>query len=239
LLKETPKVLNKIRDGQVHFSVSHYMWTKIYIAVRDPKVHYPYAPYIMHIIEQVTGKEFLKDVKHKPLRIRNPYSPAAKAEFEKGAMSSAAPSASVTLGGHRSCGPSVAAAAPSVDPRSSSAHRGHGGSIKYAFSKFFEAFCYKMKRDDHRLQRIEQKLNIDPPSPLREFRDPFVLYREERAAAKAAARAARAPPVDESGPSSYPHGKWASPIAHLDVDDEDTTEDEYEDDDDDGDDFEA
>ena len=91
-----------------------------------------------------------------------------------------------------------------------------------------------MKRDDQRLTWIEQNLGFvdDLPSPLHVFHDPFVLYREERATA----RAARAPPVDESGPSSDPHGKWSTRV-HLDVDDDDTTKDEYEDDDDeDGDD---
>jgi hypothetical protein len=45
--------------------------------------------------------------------------------------------------------------------------------------KLWEAFCYKAEKDDRRLRRIGQHLQIDPPeSPLREFRDPFAEYND-------------------------------------------------------------
>ena len=39
--------------------------------------------------------------------------------------------------------------------------------------KFFSYFCYKAERDDRRLRRLEESINLPPVSPLHRFPDPF------------------------------------------------------------------
>jgi hypothetical protein len=42
----------------------------------------------------------------------------------------------------------------------------------------FSAFCYKAEKDDRRLHCIEDKLGLEPSSPLRQFCYPFEEYAE-------------------------------------------------------------
>ena len=64
-------VLDCFGDEFSKFSISRYIWIKIFDASEDVVKHYPYAPYIMHIIEHVLGIHFPIDNPHKKLRLSN------------------------------------------------------------------------------------------------------------------------------------------------------------------------
>ena len=51
--------------------------------------HYPYAPYIMHIIEQVLVLSFPTDAPHRVLKVSNKLSLQAKKELEEAAKGKA------------------------------------------------------------------------------------------------------------------------------------------------------
>ena len=47
-------LLDCFGDEFTKFSISHYIWDKIFVASEDVVKHYPYAPFIMHIIEHMS-----------------------------------------------------------------------------------------------------------------------------------------------------------------------------------------
>lgn len=189
---DAPKILVRFGVNGGRFSISDFMWTKIAEASVNPHKSLPYAPYIMHIIEQVVGHRFYHDCPHSLYSVRHLGPPGG-------------PPALPACGDAPASGNALASGGTSSPPRSSSERRGcggghhsrGGGAIKFALRKLHEFLCYKAERDDRRLTRLEQQYNIEPPSPLREFRDPFDEYAEVCAAAGA----------EEAGPSSDPHGK--------------------------------
>ena len=58
LRDDSQKALQRFGDDFEQFSISRYIWNKIHDASEDPVRHLPYAPYIMHVIEQVSGIQF-------------------------------------------------------------------------------------------------------------------------------------------------------------------------------------
>jgi len=71
LRDDSQVVLDYFGDEFTKFSISRYIWIKIFDASEDVVKHYPYAPYIMHIIEHVSGIHFPTDNPHKKLRLYN------------------------------------------------------------------------------------------------------------------------------------------------------------------------
>ena len=59
------------------------IWNKIHDATEDPMRHLPYAPYIMHVIEQVSSIWFPIDTQHKLLKISNKTSITTAKELRK------------------------------------------------------------------------------------------------------------------------------------------------------------
>jgi hypothetical protein len=53
------------------FSVFDFIWGEIKAILKSPLKSCGYAPYIMHMIEMVTGRTFGYDKEHHPLRIKN------------------------------------------------------------------------------------------------------------------------------------------------------------------------
>jgi hypothetical protein len=79
-------VLDCFGDEFTKFSIRQYIWTKIFDASdQDVVKHYPYAPYIMHIIEHVSGIHFPIDNPHKVLKLSNKISLQVKRELEEAA----------------------------------------------------------------------------------------------------------------------------------------------------------
>ena len=54
------------------FSVGDSIWEEIKLISKTPLKTCGYAPYIMRVTLKVTRKNFGMDVKHEPLRIKNP-----------------------------------------------------------------------------------------------------------------------------------------------------------------------
>lgn len=71
LHNDAPKILIHFGAGGGRFSLSDYMWGRIEQTAVDPHKSLPYAPYLMHIIEQVVGASFSKDVVHRPYSVRH------------------------------------------------------------------------------------------------------------------------------------------------------------------------
>jgi hypothetical protein len=71
LHEDSQVVLDCFGDEFTKFSISRYIWDKIFVASEDVVKHYPYAPFIMHIIEHVSGIHFPSDAPHKVLKLSN------------------------------------------------------------------------------------------------------------------------------------------------------------------------
>jgi hypothetical protein len=52
--------------------VSDFIWEEIKTISENPQRLCGYAPYIMHIIEKVSNRKFLKDTKHEPFKVLVP-----------------------------------------------------------------------------------------------------------------------------------------------------------------------
>lgn len=174
ILHDAPKILLRFGEHATSFSISDLLWRKIHEAANDHHKSLPYAPCLMYIIEQVMGRCFYHSTQYPQPSIQNLLAPQARALFGpkgEGLHPSRAPSCSTpTRDTSRRGG-----------ARSSSgrgACRGRGGAVKYALQMIFSAFCYKAEKDDRRLHRIEDKLGLEPSSPLRQFCYPFEEYAE-------------------------------------------------------------
>ena len=84
--------------------------------------HLPYAPYIMHVIEQVSGIRFPIDTQHNLLKISNKTSISATRELrEKGVVAKSKGNGVLGSRSHRGASPPAAAAcSSSIEPLSSS-----------------------------------------------------------------------------------------------------------------------
>jgi hypothetical protein len=59
------------RPHGFEFSVFDFIWGEIKAISESSLKSFGYAPYIMHMIERVTGQTFGYDKKHRPLQIKN------------------------------------------------------------------------------------------------------------------------------------------------------------------------
>ena len=62
-------VLARFALGGDKFNVPHFMWQEIRVAMDDARKGLPYAPYLMFVIERVTGYRFVKDGLHEQYKI--------------------------------------------------------------------------------------------------------------------------------------------------------------------------
>jgi hypothetical protein len=62
-------VLSRFPDGE-RFHVSRFIWVELAYAMDDERRSLPYAPYLMFMIERVTGQRFLKDYFHTVYNIK-------------------------------------------------------------------------------------------------------------------------------------------------------------------------
>jgi hypothetical protein len=65
-------LLVHMRPPGLPFSVSDFIWEEIKTISESPQRLCGYAPYIMHIIEKVSNRIFLKDSKHDPFKVPVP-----------------------------------------------------------------------------------------------------------------------------------------------------------------------
>ena len=190
--------------------------------------HFLYAPYIMHIIEKVSGLKFPMDAPHTVLKISNKMSLQAKNALKKGA-SGASGSRSRTHSRSSSPPASCSHRASSEEAPSSTSSKRPPNKFKFFMQYMFGACCASAQRGQDMLERqyrLEQHFGIQsqPPPPLVPLHDPFELYEE-----------ACAEFYGES--SSNPRGKGKQPIDEEHPEDEEYQEEgDDDDDDDDGDD---
>jgi hypothetical protein len=146
---------------------------------------FPYAPYLMYIIEQVTGFDFPCDMKHPDWNVRR-----LQAQSNKGKGKATEASDS----GAGQDDEDAAAAeeeddAPPVDPsagvsggrgcghgRGRGRGRGPMDATRHALQRFMSYFCYCQAKQDKRMRCMEEKAGLPPASPLRSFVDPYVEY---------------------------------------------------------------
>jgi len=123
LRDDSQKVLQRFGDDFQKFSISRYIWNKIHDATEDSVKHLPYAPYIMHIIEKVSGIHFPYDTQQKLLKISNKTSIIAARELrEKADAARARGKGASSARSHRGASTPAATAArsSSAEPLSSS-----------------------------------------------------------------------------------------------------------------------
>jgi hypothetical protein len=220
IMLDAPKVLCRFGAGGDRFSITDFMWLKIEQAANDPHKSLPYALFLMYI-EQVVGRSFHHNVVHKSYSVRH--------LGPKGIGGGSAPSPTRGPATRTSSHGAYHGGAATAPTRSSSERRRRGGGvIKYVLGKLWEAFCYKAEKDDRRLRRIEQHLQIYPPeSPLREFWDPFVEYNELYGAPVSGLS-------EEASPSDDPRGKNTAPaspgLVDYSTDDDDDDDSDSDDD---------
>jgi hypothetical protein len=223
-------VLHRFGTDFQKFSISRYIWNKIHDTSEDPVKGLPYAPYLMHIIEQVSGIRFPSDgSNHKLLKISNKLSITAAKELKQAAdvARGKGKGASSSRSHRAATSPSAAPSrSTSAEPLSSSSSGKSKKPSKFKFlmNYMFGQCCASAQREhdiQERLYRMEQRAGIvsSPPPPFVPPRDPMQLYDEACAAY-----------ADEA--SSRRRGKSTVPPADEDY----IQEDDEDDDDDDGDD---
>jgi hypothetical protein len=65
-------LLAHMRPPGLPFSVSDFVWEEIKTITASPQRLCGYAPYILHIIEKVSNRKFLKNTKHEPFKVPVP-----------------------------------------------------------------------------------------------------------------------------------------------------------------------
>jgi hypothetical protein len=63
-------LLAAMSNDHAPFSVAYFLWEEIIFTSKSPIKSCGYAPYIMFLIERVTKKTFIKEIKHEPYRMR-------------------------------------------------------------------------------------------------------------------------------------------------------------------------
>ena len=145
--------------------------------------HLPYAPYIMHVIEQVSGIWFPTDTQHNLLDISNKTSITAAKELKmKGDAAKAKGKGVLGSRSRRGASPPAAAArSSSVEPLSSSSSGKKPSKFKFLMTYMFGQCCASAQREhdmQERLYQLEQHAGIvsSPPPPFVPPCYPLALY---------------------------------------------------------------
>ena len=122
--------------------------------------HLPYAPYIMHVIEQVSDIRFPYDTQQKLLKISNKTSVITARELrEKADAAKARGKGAAGSRSHRGAStPVVASRSSSVEPLSSSSSGKKPNKFKFLMTYMFGQCCASAQREhdmQERLYRLE------------------------------------------------------------------------------------
>ena len=79
ILSYSLNLLHRMREDTRRFDVFNFIWEEIRLSSSDPKRGCVYAPYIMCMIENVTGQIFHKEQKHTSYQVRVIQTPYKKA----------------------------------------------------------------------------------------------------------------------------------------------------------------
>ena len=132
-------MLERFGDEFQKFSIGRYIWNKIHDASEDPVKHLPYAPYIMHVIEQVSGIRFPYDTQQKLLKISNKTSIVAARELREKANAAQGKGKGVSSSRSRrgASTPAAAARSSSSEPLSSSSSGKKPNKFKFLMTYMF------------------------------------------------------------------------------------------------------
>jgi len=166
IMSTTRNLLARMDSSARPFNVFDFIWEEIRFTSLNPSRSCGYAPYLMYMIEKVTKKNFVKEVKHEPLRIRP----------QKGHNPVAAPRRAPR------------SSSPTHKPFSSSVHP----FLKTIFcicksnSMKLNKYNARLKKTNQQLKAIRRHFNIEPPfspdgseaeeSDPEVFEDPFAAY---------------------------------------------------------------
>jgi hypothetical protein len=70
LRRFAPNLIVRLLPGAQPFSVSRFVWFNLVEVTESGKCNLPYAPYIMYMIEMVSGVSFKKDVEHASYQVK-------------------------------------------------------------------------------------------------------------------------------------------------------------------------
>src|SRR6266540_3351280 len=235
------------------FCITNFLWEELIAAENDSRRGFPYAPYVMYVIEKVSGICFKKEVEHQVLKInRTKQHGASPTPSPPSDRSQSPPPADSpprrTHGPSRSSGPSHShgpshSRGPSLAKPSSLARRVL--EAVFCMCKKQTSDVYEMRKD---INDIKTKLELptrdigEPPA----FEDPFAAHDAVMAAWYAAQEGGANVEEEEEeiAPAQPPHrprhhhGK--DPIEEEEVAEEETEAEEeqyvsdHNDDDDDG-----
>ena len=97
ILSYSLNLLHRMREDTRRFDVFNFIWEEIRLSSNDPKKGCVYAPYIMCMIENVTGQTFYKEQKHTGYQVRmiqTPYRMASGSTKYRTASPASPPSVS-------------------------------------------------------------------------------------------------------------------------------------------------
>ena len=181
-------LLAAMSNDHAPFSVAHFLWEEIVFTSKSPIKSCGYAPYLMFIIERISKKTFVKEIKHEPYRMRP--------------LNIQAPSPS----------PSPPHAPPSSRPFASRRAPPRGSSfIKSALKAIFKICTHnatqikdqgaRLKKMENRQKQMYTSMNLQPPcSPIEsdeaesapfEVENPWAWYDEAQAAAESSQQQAQ------------------------------------------------
>jgi hypothetical protein len=167
------------------FSMIDLLWCHIDKVSLTSTHSFPYASYLMYIIEQVTGFDFPCDMKHPDWNVRR-----LQAQSSKGKGKATEASDSGAAQDDEDAPAAVEEdVVPPLDPsarvsggRGHVHGRGHGrghgpmDATRHALQRFMSYFCYRQAKQDKRMRRLEEKAGLPLASPLCPFVDPYVEY---------------------------------------------------------------
>jgi len=113
------------------FSVTDLMWRHIQEVSLTSSQSFPYAPYLMYIIEQVTGFGFHHDVTHPDWNVKRLQAKASKGKEPATDVGGSEPEQAADDEPH----------VPSMDPPPN-ASGGRGKATRHALQRFMSYFCY-------------------------------------------------------------------------------------------------
>ncbi len=183
------------------FCITNFIWEELIAATNDSRRGFPYAPYIMYVIEKVTGICFHKETEHPVLKInrtRQPHAPKTPSPTSEQSQSPP-PADSPLRRSHRSSRPS----GPSSSRGPSSSH---GPSLRSSRGppvvkppslarRVLEAvfcMCKKQTSDVYEMRKDINELRTQQGLPTRDigeppvFEDPFAAHDAAMAAWHAA-----------------------------------------------------
>ena len=225
LRKYATTLLSRMLPGARTFSVSRFIWYEICHSLNDGRNNLSYAPYLMYIIERVSGLIFKKDGEHQPYQLKH-WCHARKEAAMKAFSEPETPAAPTTSAGPSSSTPK--------DKKFSKLLKNIFSMCKYSSCQVYEA-----RKDINRLlnhANLPAEHLSTPPiffvssssSSSEEIPSPHSPSDDEPLSSKLRRASGSRTTVRKSPRTPKPHGKAAAAEEEEEsASDEDTEEEEH------------